>query len=109
MDSACLASARAVTWITQGDSSPAILYMLGIMSSRPCEHVNVVASAPAAKAPWMPPACWHRLAAVSGHACSLHAQANDMDEGKGDAVAHVLVLPMPHRRPQSQTPFQSRS
>jgi hypothetical protein len=47
MDSAWVASARAATWMTAGVSSPATLYMLGIMRSRPCEAVNVVASAPA--------------------------------------------------------------
>ena len=37
-------------------SSPAILYMLGIISSRPCDEVNVVARAPACSAPWSAPA-----------------------------------------------------
>src|SRR5215212_1403851 len=37
-------------------SSPAILYMLGIISSRPCDAVNVVHSAPACSAPWIAPA-----------------------------------------------------
>ncbi len=31
--------ARAETWMTPGSSSPAILYMLGIISSRPWEAV----------------------------------------------------------------------
>ena len=39
-----------------GVSSPAILYMLGIISSRPCDAVNVVASAPACSAPCTAPA-----------------------------------------------------
>ena len=39
-----------------GVSSPAILYMLGIISSRPCEAVKVVVSAPACSAPWTAPA-----------------------------------------------------
>ena len=43
--------ARAVTWKTPGSSSPEILYMLGIMSSRPWEAVKVVVSAPAASEP----------------------------------------------------------
>ena len=38
----CAASERAATWKTAGVSSPAILYMLGIISSRPCDAVNVV-------------------------------------------------------------------
>ena len=42
MLSACVASVRAATWMTVGVSSPAILYMFGIISSRPCEAVNVV-------------------------------------------------------------------
>ena len=39
-----------------GVSSPAILYMLGIISSRPWEAVNVVVSAPACSAPCTAPA-----------------------------------------------------
>ena len=42
--------------MTQGSSSPAILYILGIMSRRPCEAVKVVVSAPAAREPWTVPA-----------------------------------------------------
>jgi hypothetical protein len=51
MDSAWAASERAATCSTVGVSSPAILYMFGIMRSRPREAVNVVASAPACRAP----------------------------------------------------------
>ncbi len=40
------ASERAATLSTIEVSSPAILYMLGIISSRPCDAVNVVLSAP---------------------------------------------------------------
>src|SRR6185369_5859959 len=47
---------RAVTCIVNGESSPAILYMFGIIRSRPCEAVNVVESAPACNAPWTAPA-----------------------------------------------------
>jgi hypothetical protein len=47
---------RAATWITNGVSSPAILYMFGIISSRPCDAVNVPASAPAVAAPCTAPA-----------------------------------------------------
>ena len=43
IDRACVAIVRAATWITAGVSSPAILNMLGIISSRPCDAVNVVA------------------------------------------------------------------
>ena len=39
MESACPATVRAETWMTPGSSSPAILYILGIMSKRPCEAV----------------------------------------------------------------------
>jgi hypothetical protein len=42
--------------MVKGVSSPAILYMLGIISSRPCEAVKVVASAPACTAPCTAPA-----------------------------------------------------
>ena len=37
IDSACVAIVRAATWMTAGVSSPAILNMLGIISSRPCD------------------------------------------------------------------------
>ena len=48
MESPCAASERAAMWKTAGVSSPAILYMFGIISSRPCDAVNVVASEPVA-------------------------------------------------------------
>ena len=51
IDSAWVATVRAATWITAGVSSPAILNMLGIISSRPCDAVKVVASAPFCSAP----------------------------------------------------------
>ncbi len=35
IESACVATERAATWMTAGVSSPAILNMLGIMSRRP--------------------------------------------------------------------------
>ena len=44
-----MATVRAVTWKTVGVSSPAILNMFGIISSRPCDAVNVVVRAPACK------------------------------------------------------------
>ena len=56
MFSAWLATVRAETWNTAGSSSPAILYMLGIISSRPWDAVNVVVSAPAAREPCTVPA-----------------------------------------------------
>ncbi|CSI28819.1 Uncharacterised protein [Vibrio cholerae] len=37
--------------MTQGVSSPASLYKLGIMSNKPCDEVKVVASAPLMAAP----------------------------------------------------------
>ena len=43
IDSAWVAIVRAATWMTAGVSSPAILNMFGIISSRPCDAVNVVA------------------------------------------------------------------
>ncbi len=48
--------ARAAMWKTVDVSSPAILYMLGIMRSRPCEAVKVVVSAPVVSAPCTAPA-----------------------------------------------------
>ena len=56
MDRPCAASERAATWNTAGVSSPAILYMFGIISSRPWEAVNVVVSAPLCSAPCNAPA-----------------------------------------------------
>ena len=56
IESAWAASERAATWMTAEVSSPAILYMLGIISSRPCEAVKVVAEAPVCSAPWSAPA-----------------------------------------------------
>ena len=43
-------------WNTVAVSSPAILYMLGSISIRPCEAVKVVVSAPDCSAPWTAPA-----------------------------------------------------
>ena len=50
------ATHRAETSMTPGSSSPAILYILGIISSRPWEAVKVVVRAPAAREPWTVPA-----------------------------------------------------
>ena len=55
MESAWLATSLAETWNTVGVSSPAILNILGIISSSPCEAVKVVHSAPLVKAPWTAP------------------------------------------------------
>src|ERR1700744_2010832 len=56
MDSPCAATDRAATWNTAGVSSPAILYMFGIISSRPCDAVNVLVSDPPWSAPCSAPA-----------------------------------------------------
>ena len=56
IESACVATARAATCMTADVSSPAILYMFGIISSRPCEAVNVVPSAPPCRTPCSAPA-----------------------------------------------------
>src|SRR5690348_11098898 len=56
MESPWHASERAAMWKTVGVSSPAILYMLGIISRSPCDAVKVVESDPAWSAPWMAPA-----------------------------------------------------
>src|SRR4029450_1162061 len=42
--------------MVKGESSPAILYMFGIINSRPWEAVKVVESAPACSAPCTAPA-----------------------------------------------------
>ena len=56
IDRAWVATVRAVTWKTVAVSSPAILNMLGIINSRPCEAVKVVVRAPACSAPCTAPA-----------------------------------------------------
>ncbi len=56
MERAWVASARAETWKTEGMSSPAILYMFGIINKRPWDAVNVVVKAPVAKEPCTAPA-----------------------------------------------------
>ena len=56
IDSAWVAKARAATWKTVGVSSPAILNMFGSISSRPCDAVKVVVSAPDCSAPCTVPA-----------------------------------------------------
>ncbi len=56
IDSACVATARADTCRANEVSSPAILYRLGIIRSRPWLAVKVVASEPAWSAPCTAPA-----------------------------------------------------
>jgi len=56
MDRAWVAMVRAETCSTNGISSPAILYMFGMNSSRPWDAVNEVVSEPAWRAPWTAPA-----------------------------------------------------
>ncbi len=56
IDRPCAASERAATWKTVEVSSPAILYMFGIIRSRPWDAVKVVASAPPWSAPCIAPA-----------------------------------------------------
>ena len=52
IDRAWVATVRADTWNTAEVSSPATLYMVGIISSRPCDAVKVVVRAPACSEPW---------------------------------------------------------
>ena len=51
-----VATVLAATWITPGSISPAILYILGIISRSPWEAVKVEARDPLIKAPWRVPA-----------------------------------------------------
>src|ERR1700746_851538 len=92
IDSACVAMVRAVTWKAAGVSSPAILFMLGIIKSNPCEAVNVVASDPVWRAPCTAPAAppslcismtWGMLPHALGTACEAHSSAHSPigDEG----------------------------
>ena len=56
MLSAWVATVRAATWMTAGVSSPAILYIFGIISSKPCDAVKVVPNVPLVTAPCRAPA-----------------------------------------------------
>ncbi len=56
IERAWVARALAETWKTAGNSSPAILYILGIISSSPWEAVKVVVSIPAEAEPCTAPA-----------------------------------------------------
>ena len=51
IESACAATSARGDVETAGVSSPAILYMFGIIRSRPCDAVKVVASEPVCSAP----------------------------------------------------------
>src|SRR5450631_455418 len=89
MLSAWVASARAATWKTVEQSSPAILYMLGIINRRPCDAVKVVVSAPTCKEP-----CSARLA--------LHL--HHLGEGSpdvGSTFGRPLVRQLRHGRGRS--------
>ena len=77
MLSACVARVRAATWITAGVSSPAILNMLGSISSRPCEAVKVVPRVPLVTAPCSAPA----------------APASDWSSTTSGTAPHRLVRP----------------
>ena len=46
----------AATWMTPGNISPAILYILGIINNKPWLAVKVDANEPLIKAPWKVPA-----------------------------------------------------
>jgi hypothetical protein len=85
IDSAWVATERAATWITAGLSSPAILNMLGSISSSPCEAVKVVPSAPFWTAPCSAPAapasdCISMTSGTAPHRfvrpAALHPSAN---------------------------------
>jgi len=64
MDRAWAATARAVTWMTPGSTSPLILYMLGIINRSPWDAVKVVVRAPAAREP-----CTEAAAPASDWSC----------------------------------------
>src|SRR3954465_1619276 len=92
IESACVATVRADTWNAVGVSSPAILFMLGIISSNPCEAVNVVARDPVCSAPCTAPAappslCISMTCGILPHAlgtaCEAHSSAHSpiVDEG----------------------------
>jgi hypothetical protein len=51
IERACVATVRALTWNAVGVSSTAILFMLGIIRSRPCDAVKVVDRVPVCSAP----------------------------------------------------------
>ena len=92
IDSAEVARARAATWNTVGVSSPAILYMFGSISIRPCDAVKVVVSAPDCSAPCTAPAAppsdcisctTGTLPQRFGRPCATHSSASSaiVDDG----------------------------
>mmetsp|Transcript_97806 Transcript_97806/g.276849 ORF Transcript_97806/g.276849 Transcript_97806/m.276849 type:complete len:372 (-) Transcript_97806:35-1150(-) len=103
MESAELARDRAATCMTQGSSSPAILYMFGIMSSRPWEDVKVVGRPPTAAEPCRDPAapasdcscCTFRLlpntflTPFTDHISQISAMGDDGVMGKMKAFSDI--------------------
>ena len=94
IDRAWVASVRAATCITNGVSSPAILYMLGIMSSSPWDAVNVVESAPACSAPWTAPAAPASdcISAISGIAFQRLARLRLAHSSQASAMGLLGVI-----------------
>ena len=88
IDRACVATVRADTCMQNEVSSPAILNMLGIISSRPCDAVNVVVRAPACSAPCTAPGG----AALGLHLGDLRNRAPDVLL----ALGRPLVGPLAH-------------
>ena len=88
IDSPCAASDRAATCMTAEVSSPAILYMFGIISSRPCDAVKVVVSAPLCSAPCSAPAAPPSLciSTTVGHACPRRWAAAALDHSSASSA-----------------------
>jgi hypothetical protein len=78
IDRAWAATVRAATCMQKQFNSPAILYRLGIISSRPWDAVNVVARLPAWRAPWM----------------AAMAPASDCISVTSGMLPQMLVLPL---------------
>ena len=90
MFSECAAIARALTWNTVGSSSPAILYILGIMSKRPWLAVYVVVSAPGGQG---------AVHGAGGAAFTLHLrEAQLLAEHIDAAGRRPFVRDLRHRR-----------
>ncbi len=90
MDSAWVAIVRAETWNAVGVNSPAILFMLGIISSRPCDAVNVVAKRAGLQRAMDGPGS----AAFALHLRHLRHRAPDIS----DALRSPLIGPLAHVR-----------
>ena len=90
MDSACVASVRAEMWNTVGVSSPAIFNILGTLSSKPWDAVNVQVSAPVWSAPCTAPA-------APAFALHLHHRGDGAPEVL-DPFRGPLVAPLAHVR-----------